>query len=87
MQLIASPKVGRAPKTKRAGVELPGLRVLLSLDLKGKEVGRQEMPGISKGAELLRDEHWAESQGLSPGLALPLTYCLTLGSSHPFPEA
>lgn len=44
-------------------MELPGLRVLLSLDLKGKVVGRQEMPDISNGAELLRDEHWAESQG------------------------
>lgn len=43
-------------------MKLPGLRVLFSLDLKGKEVGRQEIPGISKGAELLRDEHWAESQ-------------------------
>lgn len=57
------PKDGPSdPGAHRAGVGPPGFSVLF-LGLKVKGTGREEMPGISKGAMLFRDEHWAESQG------------------------
>lgn len=63
----------------------PGLSVL-SLGLKVKGQGGRKCQVSAKGQRCLEMSTGLKVRAVDSGLALPLTCCLTLGSSLPLPE-